>query len=100
MRKIFLYLILFIAVQVHANDVVPDDTTTWTGRMQCQLDSLVSLPLFKTSQLGLYVYDLTAGRDVYQVNHQQRMRPASCQKLVTAITALHHLGGQIGRAHV
>ena len=59
-----------------------------------RLDSLLaSEPLLETSQLGLMVYDLTADSTVYTHNHRQTMRPASTMKLVTAITALHHLGG-------
>ena len=77
----------------NTNTVAPDDTATWTGRMQRQVDSLINLPMFETSQLGLYVRDLTEGRDLVCVNHRQRMRPASCQKVVTAIGALRHLGG-------
>ncbi len=76
----------------NTNTILPDDTTTWTGRMQHKLDSLVNLPLFETTQLGLYVYDQTAGRDLFCVNTHHRMRPASNQKLVTSIAALHHLG--------
>lgn len=70
------------------------DTLTWRQRVCHGLDSLTALPLFETTQLGLYVYDLTEGYDLYQRNHRQRMRPASCEKVVTAITALHHLGGR------
>lgn len=80
-------------LRYNTNSILPDDTTTWTGRMQRQVDSLINLPIFSTSQLGLYVRDLTAGRDLVCVNHQQRMRPASCEKLVTAIAALRTLGG-------
>ena len=102
----YLFLIIYIGVCAHAwadsiahvvprfntNTVQADDTTTWTGRMQQQLDSLINLPLFETTQLGLHIYDLTADRDLACVNHRQRMRPASNQKVVTAISALHHLG--------
>ncbi len=66
---------------------------TWEGRLQHQLDSLCNTGMFETSQLGLYVYDITAGNDIYAVNYRHRMRPASCQKLVTSISALHFLGG-------
>ena len=66
---------------------------TWQAAKQQALDSLCRLPLFETTQLGLYVYDLTDGQPLYAVNAAQRMRPASCQKLVTAITALHFLKG-------
>lgn len=59
-----------------------------------QLDSLLaSDPLLETSQLGLMVYDLTADSVVYTHHHRHVMRPASTMKVVTAITALDHLGG-------
>ena len=77
----------------NSNSVLPDDSTTWTGRMQQQLDSLVNLPMFATSQLGLCVRDLTDNRNLFCVNHQHRMRPASCEKVITAIAALNALSG-------
>lgn len=104
MRRIVLYILLFTGIQVCAdgldadqprwntNTILMEDTTTWVGRMQRQVDSLINLPLFETTQLGLYVYDLTAGRDLVCVNHRQRMRPASCEKVVTAVAALKTLG--------
>lgn len=64
---------------------------TWQAAKQQALDSLCLSPLFETTQLGLYVYDLTDGEPLYAVNAAHRMRPASCQKLVTAITALNFL---------
>lgn len=66
---------------------------TWQAQKQQALDSLCSSPLFETTQLGLYVYDLTDGQPLYAVNAAHRMRPASCQKVVTAVTALQYLGG-------
>lgn len=66
---------------------------TWQYAKQMALDTLCQSSLFETSQLGLYVYDLTDGKPLYAVNAAHRMRPASCQKLVTAITALHFLKG-------
>ena len=81
-----------LGFKYNTNTVAIEDTTTWTGKMQQRLDSLINLPLFETTQLGLYVYDLTADRDLACVNHRQRMRPASNQKVVTAISALHYLG--------
>lgn len=98
LRKFLLFLFIFTCTWVHgqkrmlSSDIVPDDTTTWTGRIQHRLDSLINLPMFETTQLGLYVRDMTTGRDIFRVGHKQRLRPASCQKLVTAISALHHLG--------
>jgi D-alanyl-D-alanine carboxypeptidase/D-alanyl-D-alanine-endopeptidase (penicillin-binding protein 4) len=66
---------------------------TWAEQKQRGLDSLCSQALFLSSQLGIYVYDLTEQKPFYGRNITQRMRPASCQKLVTSIAALHYLGG-------
>lgn len=66
---------------------------TWQAAKQQTLDLLCQSSLFESTQLGLYVYDLTDGEPLYAVNAAHRMRPASCQKLVTAITALHYLKG-------
>lgn len=60
--------------------------------MQRRLDTLCQDPLFEHTQLGLLVYDLQTHQPLYTLNATQRMRPASCQKLVTAITALDVLG--------
>ena len=57
-----------------------------------RLDSLVRLPLFETTQVGLMVYDLTADTTLFAYNQRQLLRPASTMKLVTAITALDQLG--------
>ena len=66
---------------------------TWQYEKQQALDSLCLSPIFEVSQLGLCVYDLTEGEPLYAVNAAHRMRPASCQKVVTAVTALHFLKG-------
>lgn len=66
---------------------------TWQASVQSVLDSLCNTELLATTQLGLYIYDITADQPLYAVNSRQRMRPASCQKLVTGIAALYHLGG-------
>ncbi len=57
-----------------------------------KLDSLLADPMFETTQIGLIVYDLNGDSTVYSRNERQTMRPASCMKLVTAITALDQLG--------
>ena len=64
---------------------------SWQCEKQRALDSLCLSPIFETTQVGIYVYDLTEGQPLYAVNAAQRMRPASCQKVVTAVTALHCL---------
>ena len=58
-----------------------------------RLEKLLDNEIFLRTQVGLYVYDLTADSVVFAHNERQCMRPASCEKLVTAITALEELGG-------
>lgn len=60
--------------------------------LRFRLDSLLEDPLFEMSQVGVMVYDLTADTTIYCYNERQMMRPASCMKLVTSITALDQLG--------
>ncbi len=68
-------------------------TQTWATRTAQRLDSLCeTYPLLQTTQVALYVRDLTTGEDVYTRGHRQRMRPASCQKVITAVAALEFMG--------
>ena len=67
--------------------------TSAQDSLRIRLDSLLSDPMFETTQVGLMVYDLTADSVYYQRNARQLLRPASTMKLVTAITALDKLGG-------
>lgn len=60
--------------------------------LQRRLDSLLCDEMLERTQLGLYVYDLTADTTIYKAGHRQRMRPASCEKILTAATALYYLG--------
>lgn len=76
------------------NSLPQCDTATWQGKLQWKLDSLCNNRIFETTQLGMYVYDITDSNPLFAVNHRHRMRPASCEKLVTAISALHYLGGR------
>lgn len=57
-----------------------------------RLEELMKSPLLDRSQLGLYVYDLTAEAPLFSHGAHQRLRPASCQKIITAATALAQLG--------
>lgn len=70
----------------------PTRQSTWENQIYQRLDALCQSPLIQTSQVGLCIYDLTDRRYVYTKNHMQRMRPASCQKLITCLTALYFLG--------
>ena len=79
------YLLLLISWGVFASVAAQDS-------LRGRLDSLLCDPMFETSQVGLMVYDLTADSALFTYNHRHLMRPASCMKLVTAITALDQLG--------
>ena len=81
-KYLFLHLILLVATASVAQD-----------SLRIKLDSLLQDPMFEISQVGLMVYDLTADSVLYKKNERQTMRPASTMKLLTAITALDHLGG-------
>lgn len=62
--------------------------------LAARLDSLLTArdSLLVTSQLGLHVVDLTTGVVLYARGERQRMRPASTEKVVTAVCALDALG--------
>ena len=74
--------------------VVPEEMTpvTWQDRMRKRLDAVMTDSLLLTTQVGICIYDLTDDNLLYSANAYQRMRPASCQKLVTSISALALLG--------
>ena len=82
--KKYLFILLFFCLSV---------VSLAQDSLAIRLDSLLQHPMFQTSQVGLMVYDLTADSVRYEYNSRQTMRPASTMKVVTAITALDHLGG-------
>lgn len=57
-----------------------------------RLSELICNDIFARTQFGLYVYDLTTDRPVFACGERQQLRPASNQKVVTAIAALKLLG--------
>ena len=62
-------------------------------RLNESIDSLIRVTSFlRTSELGVAVYDLDEGRKIYSLNSQKLFRPASTQKIITAVTALSLLG--------
>ncbi len=75
-------------------DSVKEDTSLpWPQSIVARIDQLLESDIFEKSTVGMMVYDLTADSAIYRYNDRQCMRPASTMKLITAITALHHLGG-------
>jgi D-alanyl-D-alanine carboxypeptidase/D-alanyl-D-alanine-endopeptidase (penicillin-binding protein 4) len=66
--------------------------TTPAPTLAQQLDEVGKSWLFRKATSGLQVVDLTSGEEVYAVNPDQLLNPASTMKVVTAAAALHHLG--------
>lgn len=71
----------------------------WVGILHAQaawneeLNVLItSDPLLKTSEVGIIVHDLTTGKELYTYQADKLYRPASIEKVVTAVTALKMLG--------
>lgn len=93
MMRIKLYICLLLLVV--GSSRLSAQLTAWAQAKAEALQQLCNTDtLLRTSQVGLYVYDLTAAAPLFEYNAKQRMRPASCQKLVTSIAALHTLGAQ------
>ncbi len=59
--------------------------------LQQRTDSFIAAQQHVGS-LGIMLYDLTAKKQVYAYNADKPMRPASCMKLLTCITALRKVG--------
>ncbi len=60
--------------------------------LEQQLRSILADSLLETSQAGVHVVDLNTGQTLLSHGARQRMRPASTEKVVTAIAALDRLG--------
>lgn len=61
--------------------------------IKAKMDALMQEELLKTSEVGIAVYDLTAGKPLYTYQDKKLYRPASIEKLITAITALSYFDG-------
>lgn len=107
-RYIFSFICLLLPILAEANilslrtdSILPEDsvqTDTIADRINTskplpqRIQELLDNDIFDRTQVGIYVYDLTADTLVFTHNEQQCMRPASNEKLMTAITALNDLG--------
>jgi len=81
MKRLYLYLLLTIAsVGIQAQSLTQ------------RLDSLLNDPMLKTSEVGITVFNLTTGESLYQYQDEKLYRPASTEKVITAVTALARLG--------
>lgn len=108
LRYIFSFICLLLPILAEASipslridSILPEDSVQ-TDTIADRIDTSKPLPqriqelldndIFDRTQVGIYVYDLTADTLVFTHNEQQCMRPASNEKLMTAITALNDLG--------
>lgn len=69
----------------------------WAGALRAQslsrqLDALLDEEVLRTSEVGITVFDLTAGKSLYRYQDEKLYRPASTQKIITSVTALAVLG--------
>lgn len=62
--------------------------------LQQKLEDIMRDSVLVTTQAGIDIIDLTTGERLYSRGERQRMRPASSEKMVTAIAALDVLGPQ------
>lgn len=108
LRYIFSFICLLLPILAEANilslrtdSILPEDSVQ-TDTIADRIDTSKPLPqriqelldndIFDRTQVGIYVYDLTADTLVFTHNEKQCMRPASNEKIMTAITALNDLG--------
>lgn len=82
-----------VADTLFSDSLAVDSLLPWPQAVAAKLGQLVQSPLLQTTQAAIMVWDLDADSAIYCFNHQQLMRPASTQKLITAITAIDRLGG-------
>ena len=80
MRKIVTFLLVLITNVVNAQS------------LQQRLDALVNSETLRTSEIGVTVFDLTAGKSLYRYQDEKLYRPASTEKIITSVTALARLG--------
>lgn len=64
----------------------------WDAQLQHDLNALAREADLQPFTTGFYVYDLTADTAIYGYNDSKVMRPASTQKVITTVSALHLLG--------
>ncbi|HEY9765742.1 MAG TPA: D-alanyl-D-alanine carboxypeptidase/D-alanyl-D-alanine-endopeptidase [Chroococcales cyanobacterium] len=56
------------------------------------LDAILSQPLSEQSHIGVEIRSLSSGKTLYSRDAQKLFTPASVQKIVTSLAALHFLG--------
>ncbi len=91
--------VLWFAALTHTNAQETDDSISAT-ELELSWDTRLKQSLLSISQeadsnyynTGFCIYDLTSDSLLFEYNQQKVMRPASTQKVVTAVSALSLLG--------
>lgn len=69
-----------------------NNALSWQDNINARMASIMQSSILQTVQMGVYVWDLTDDRLVFEHNSRLHLRPASTMKCVTAIAALDQLG--------
>ena len=89
MKKLQIYILLLLLSI--ANNT---GAQTWNQSVVAALNKIAAELDTAHYMTGVQVYDLTDNRMLWRYNDQKVMRPASCQKILTTISALDALGNQ------
>lgn len=84
LKKLFLLLLVFITVQLNAQDVKSAFNNAYK---KFALDKS-----FKHASISMLVINNSTGKTVTNVNSDEGLAPASCQKVITASTSFELLG--------
>ena len=84
MRTIFCVLSLFFCITIFGQNV--------TMQLQNGITNLEKNPQFKHAILSMYVVDSKTGKVVFDKNSEVGLAPASCQKVITSVSAFELLG--------
>lgn len=74
-------------------DSVDCDTITWEEEIKAGLEQMAEEARNAYFTVGMSIYDLSADSSLFTFNDKKVLRPASTEKLLTAISALSILGG-------
>ena len=89
---ILLFTVLFVGAQSHRPEVLP--ITTAEGESEAAIVSAAkksgSYATFDTSAESAIVIEKSTGRVLYEKNADKKMEPASCTKILTALTVLQN----------
>ncbi|MCR4920280.1 MAG: D-alanyl-D-alanine carboxypeptidase [Bacteroidaceae bacterium] len=71
-------------------DSLPDGRDSVLARRLARV--VARTPRIDSSRVGLMVYDLTHRSEIFRHHSEELMTPASCQKLLTALSTIRRLG--------